>query len=153
MSHMRLPLFLLAIGLVVPPTEANARPTVYLPPFPIGEPGVFSFVVESPSQPLYPHWLYIKTRQSRTCHPVVWFEDAVLHFDIRDLSSGKFLASRTLPLQRFRTVDGDEYRVLIWGRHQSDLFAWGSYEIRVTVISPSGRRFDKARIQLGGVGG
>ncbi len=151
MTPKNLTTFLLALFLLASTSVALAGPTVYLPRFPIGETGSHTFSVDSPGTPLYPHWLYIKTRDSRTSRPVTWFEDAVLQFDILAPGTNKVLTSRKLPLRRWRKVDSDELRVLIWDRNSSDAFG-NSYDIRVTVLVPSSRRFDKAQIQLGGVG-
>ncbi len=145
------PLLLLTLlGLLLAgTTSASAGTTKYLPKFSIGQPGTFVFEVDTPGEVLYPHWLYIDTRESRSYRPVTWFENATIKVEILDPKSQKVLKSRFLEMRAWRIVDSDELRVPMWGMRERDSFVSSHYLIRLTVMKPSSRRFDKARVQLG----
>jgi len=153
---MKAPLTLIITLVTFVATLASAQAgkrTEYLPKFSLGETSQYVFEVNTPGRHMYPHWLYIDTRDSRSYRPVTWFESAKVKMEILDANSKQVLRTRFIDMRAWRIVDSDELRVPLWGMKESAAFNNSNYLIRVTVMKPSLRQYDKARVQLGLVGG
>tara|TARA_R110002096_G_scaffold4493_10_gene20834 strand:+ start:3134 stop:3601 length:468 start_codon:yes stop_codon:yes gene_type:complete len=119
--------------------------SVILPHFPIGQPGTFEFKVRH-TRPVYPHWMYFKTRSSSSFYPYTPFDEAVFRVEMVGLD-GNVLSSRIIRPRAPRIVDEDEYRVVLWNKRS--VSARTEFRVRVEVLRPSKRPYDKARIHLG----
>ena len=119
--------------------------TVILPRFPIGHPADYEFTVNH-SQPVFPHWIYFQTRARTSSYPYTPFDRSVIRVEMISME-GKVLRSTLVKPRAPRVVDEDEYRVLLWGRKSAPALA--QFKVRIEVLVPSGRRYDKARIYLG----
>lgn len=121
--------------------------TTKLPLFSIGTPGTHEFSVSGLSERAYPFKVRIDTRKAPGDFAAIApFDSAVLKVDVLDGSS--VLASTTFRLNRWRRTGEGEFDQYFWGKGQPAIGFRESYRVRVTVLKPSVREWDKAQIYL-----
>jgi len=128
--------------------------TTKLPKFSVGRTGTHVFAVSGLSEAIYPYKVRFFTRASASAYFYhTPFEDARLRVEVLDDGSGRVLASTTFSGRRWRHegeagVGTEQFDVHFWGRGQPSLDQRERYRVRVTVLEPSDRRQDVARIFL-----
>ncbi len=115
-----------------------------LPHFPIGAPVSVDFPVSN-GQPTYPHWIYFRTREQSGSHPYTPFDRSEIRVSTI-APNGQKVASTVVRPVFPRIVDDGKYRALIFARNSVPSLT--DYTVRVEVLRPSRRRYDKARIHL-----
>ncbi|MCB1229583.1 MAG: hypothetical protein KDN19_04925 [Verrucomicrobiae bacterium] len=118
--------------------------------FSIGERGRHEFEITGLTGKAYPSKLHIFTKRS---DPSGWrgyeeWEEAVLRVEILDYESRSVLASKTFSPKPHRQLLEGEYEHIFYGRGEPSLGFRERYRIRVTVLKPSPRQWDEARLEL-----
>lgn len=148
------------VGTTAPdPHRPVAEPAVAMvtgsltPDFPIGTAGAAVFRVRSPrgaGAVRFPHWLEIETRRHQpTSRPRTPFEDAVIRVRIVDPADGATIAETTVRPNAPRQFDVGRFETPVWTRRDAPKDLPTEYTLRVDVLHPSRRAWDRARIRLG----
>ncbi|MDF1656288.1 MAG: hypothetical protein P1U58_01680 [Verrucomicrobiales bacterium] len=153
--HFFLPLFL--SGCQTPAIEGEAVSygqgsfrSSFLPKFSIGETGTHEFQVSGLQSRSFPHKVRIHSRwggRGAEYRPNS-FDRARLKVEVLDDSSRRVLASKVFRLNTVRYVNDGAHDQFFWGPKEPKLDFRKSYRVRITVITPSSRRFDEAQIML-----
>jgi len=121
-----------------------------LPEFPLGRTGSHEFLVEGLGSRAFPYKLDIETTRANgsSYHPRTPFESAVLRVEILDANNQRVLDSKTFRPTTWHHTGEGEFEQIFWNQGQPRVAFRSSYRIRVTVLKPSWREWDKASLVL-----
>lgn len=120
-----------------------------LPVFPIGKPGVHEFRVSGLKDRQFPYSMRYFTQRSTGSdwYVATPFEDSVIRVEVLS-NSGKVLAKTVVRPKTWRFAREGEFEKIFWSPREPNLDFLSSYRVRVTVLVPSDREWDKARLLL-----
>ena len=120
-----------------------------LPEFSIGERGRFEFAVSNLEERAFPYKLEIRTTRANagSWSPPTPFESAEIQIDIVT-PTGRIMASQVVRLRTWTATGAGRYEQVFWKPGQPEIGFLADYTVRVTVLSPSRRSWDKASLSL-----
>ncbi len=118
-----------------------------LPEFPIGHTGVHTFEVRDLERPAFPSKVRILTKRSQPTGLPDYrdWEDTL--FKVEVVSNGKVIRSHQFRPKRWRQLELGEFEHIFAPETKSTVGPL-SYSVRVTVLDPSDREWDDARLVL-----
>jgi|GEM_PF-1864765 len=122
----------------------------FLPRFSLGKTGTHEFQVSNLQSRSFPSRLRIYGRGgSYAGHPRLdTFDSARVKVEVLENSSRKVLASKVFRLNTTQYVKNGEHDQWFWFGKEPHLEFKSSYRVRVTVLAPSRREHDEARVML-----
>ncbi|MDF1738113.1 MAG: hypothetical protein P1U86_03045 [Verrucomicrobiales bacterium] len=123
--------------------------TTKLPVFPIGSTGTHEFRVSGLEVRQFPFKFRFFTTRANGSELILNtpFEDSVIRVEIVS-DSGSILAGKTVRPTTWRHTGQGEFEQYFWGRGEPALDYLACYKVRVTVLKPSSREWDKAQLYL-----
>lgn len=123
--------------------------TTKLPVFPIGTTGTHEFRVSGLEERQYPFKIRFFTTRANGSELILNtpFENSVIRVEIVS-DSGTTLAAKTVRPTTWRHTGQGEFEQYFQGRNEPALDFLPRYKVRVTVLKPSSREWDKAQLFL-----
>ena len=123
--------------------------TTKLPVFPIGSTGTHEFRVSGLQERQFPFKLRFFTTRANGSELILNtpFEDSIIRVEIIS-DSGTVLHRKTVRPTTWRHTGEGEFDQYFQNRGEPALDYLASYRVRVTVVKPSSREWDKAQLYL-----